>query len=277
MQNENTTTESIQSEVISPEIVYQQDKAMVDIQIATAKQYPRNITKALENATAIATLDDETAKTCGYSVPRGKGFITGPSVHLARIMLQTWGNLRAEAKVINIDHKHVTSQATAFDLESNVAIKVEVKRSIIGKYGRFNDDMITVTGNAANAIALRNAIFGVIPRNIVDKVYNASTKKLTGDLSDEQKLQASRLKTIQHFRDHYNLTEKQVLRAVNKEAIHHLTKEDILVLVGIDQAIKDGDTTINEAFKIEEEKKESKENKTVDAVKQGMAKVRKVS
>ena len=142
-------------EVNDTSVIYSQDKAAIDTQIATAKVYPRNVQRAISNSVAIVTLDSETASTCTYSLPRGGKPITGPTVHLAKILAQNWGNLRVEAKVVSIEKTQITSQAVAFDLENNLAIKVEVKRSIVGKNGRFNDDMITVTGNASNAIALQ--------------------------------------------------------------------------------------------------------------------------
>jgi hypothetical protein len=230
-------------------VVYNQDKAAIDVQIATAKNYPRNVQRAISNSIAIVTLDSETASTCTYSLPRGGKPITGPTVHLAKILAQNWGNLRVEAKVISVDRTTLTSQAIAFDLENNLAIKVEVKRSIMSKSGRFNEDMIVVTGNAANAIALRNAILAVIPRGIVDKVYREATKTITGDLSDETKLIAKRKKVLDGFANTYGVPEREVLNAIGKAAVEHITQEDLVVLIGIGQAIKDGDTTIEMAFK----------------------------
>lgn len=230
-------------------IVYNQDKAAIDVQIATAKQYPRNIKRSVENSIAIVTMDVETASTCTYSLPRAGKAISGPTVHLAKILAQNWGNMRIEAKVISIEQKQITSQAIAFDLENNLAIKVEVKRSIMGKTGRFNDDMITVTGNAANSIALRNAVLSVIPRAIVDKIYNEAKKTITGDLSDNTKLMSKRKKVFDGFKDTYALTEQEVLFAIGKAAIEHVTQDDIVVLIGIGTAIKDGETTVDMAFR----------------------------
>jgi len=234
---------------VAPEVVYQQDKAAIDMQISTAKAYPRNIKRATENALAIVTIDVETAKTCTYSVPRGGKAITGPSVHLAKILAQTWGNLRVEAKVVDISATQVTSEAVCFDLENNLAIKTQVKRSIMGKHGRYNDDMITVTGNAANSIALRNAVLSVIPRAIVDKVYNAAKHTITGDISDETKLIAKRKQVVDALKDTYNVTEAEILKSIGKAAIQHITADDLVVLIGIGTAIRDGDTTVEQAFR----------------------------
>lgn len=243
------TDEIINIETVSPEIVYQQDKAQIDVQISTAKAYPRNITRSVENAIAIVSMDKETASTCNYSLPRGGKSISGPSVHLAKILAQVWGNLRVEAKVVNIDKTQITSQAVAFDLENNLAIKVEVKRSIVSKNGRFNDDMITVTGNAANAIALRNSVLSVIPRSVVDKVYNAAKQTITGDLSDKTKFLKKRKQVFDGLKDSYNVTEKEALDAIGKQSINNITTDDLITLIGMVQAIKDGDTTVFEAFK----------------------------
>lgn len=246
---ENETIES--AEVVDVAVVYQQDKASLDVQITTAKAYPRNIKRATDNALAIVTMDTETAKTCNYSLPRGGRSISGPSVHLAKILAQVWGNLRVDAKVVNIDATHVTSESVCFDLENNLAIKTQVKRSIVGRQGRYNDDMITVTGNASNSIALRNAVLSVIPRAIVDKVYNAAKQTITGDVSDKTKLIAKRKQVIDGLKDTYGVTEKDILGAIGKAAIDHIDADDLVVLIGIGQAIRDGDTTIEFAFKKE--------------------------
>lgn len=236
---------------VSPnEITYQQDKAFIDMQIATAKAYPRNIRRATQNATAIVVVNQETAKICNYSVPRGGKAITGPSVHLAKILAQCWGNMRIDAKVVNIDQTHVTSEAVCFDLENNLAIKTQVKRLIVGKGGiRFSEDMITVTGNAANSIALRNAVLSVIPKGIVDEVYSAAKKAITGDISDSVKLMAKRKQVVDGLKDGFNVTEKEILSAIGKASIDFITGDDIVTLTGIGTAIKDGDTTIDEAFR----------------------------
>jgi hypothetical protein len=245
----STQNEEVLTTEVSPEVIYQQDKAAIDMQISTAKAYPRNIKRATDNAIAIATMDTETAKACTYSVPRGGKAITGPSVHLAKILAQNWGNLRVDAKVVSIDSTTVTSESVCFDLENNLAIKTQVKRSIMSKTGRFNDDMITVTGNAANSIALRNAVLSVIPKAVVDRVYNAAKQTITGDVSDSTKLIARRKHVVDALKDTYSVTEQEILSAIGKAAIEHITADELVVLIGIGTAIKDGDTTVDAAFR----------------------------
>lgn len=223
------------------------ERANIDIQVSTAKQYPRSISRCANNAVAIATMDKDTAQSCGYALPRGGKPITGPSVHLAKIIAQQYGNLRAEAKVVEITDKQVVSRGTAWDLENNYAVSFEVRRSIIGRNGnRFSDDMITVTGNAANSIAYRNAIFGIVPKSITDKAYKATQHLITGDLSDEEKLIKRRDGAIKHFTDTYGISEEEVIKLCGKHTVNQIQADEIALLLGFAQSLKDGDTTVDE-------------------------------
>lgn len=226
------------------------ERANVDSQIATAKQYPRDLRRAINNSIAMATLDVPTAQSCGYALPRGGKPITGPSVHLAKLIVSNYGNIRAEAKVVQITDKQVISRGTCWDLENNVATAFEVRRSIVGRSGqRFSDDMITVTGNAANSIAYRNAVFSVIPRAITDKVYQAAQHCITGDLSDEDKIIARRKKCIDYFKDEFGITEQEVVMLCGKKTVNQIKAPEIALLLGITQSLTDGDTTVDELMK----------------------------
>ena len=224
------------------------ERANVDSQVATAKRYPRDIRRSIDNSVVMATMNQDTARSCSYALPRGGKPITGPSVHLAKIIVSNWGNIRTEAKVIQITDKQIISRGTCWDLETNVASAFEVRRSIVDSKGkRYSDDMITVTGNAANSIAYRNSVFAVIPKAIVDRVYQAAQKFITGDLSDADKI----LKT-----------EEEVIKLCGKQTSNQIGPDEIAMLIGIIQALKDGDTTVNDLIlPIRETKKDVDQKK----------------
>lgn len=276
MENENNGYEVMQ--VSHDQGIIQVDaveRANVDSQVATAKQYPRDLARSVNNSIAMATMDYATAQSCGYALPRGGKPITGPSVHLAKLLVSNWGNMRAEAKVVQITDKQVISRGTCWDLENNVATAFEVRRSIVGKNGkRFSDDMITVTGNAANSIAYRNAVFSVIPKAITDKVYQAAQHFITGDLSDEEKLVARRKKCIDFFKDEYGITEQEVVMLCGKQTVNQIKADQIALLLGITQSLTDGDTTVDELMKPyrKEENKKSITAMAADAAKTDAAK-----
>lgn len=234
------------------------ERANVDSQVATAKQYPRSIKRSIDNSIVMATMDAETAQSCGYALPRGGKPITGPSVHLAKIIVSNWGNMRTESKVVQITDKQIISRGTAWDLETNVASAFEVRRNIVDSKGkRFSDDMITVTGNAANSIAYRNAVFSVVPKAVIDKVYKAAQKYITGDLSDEEKLIKRRTDAISYFNDEYGITEAEVIKLCGKHTVQQIKANEIALLLGMVQSLKDGDTTVDELMKPIRESKEA--------------------
>lgn len=238
------------------------ERANVDSQVSTAKMYPRSIKRSIDNSIVMATMDSETAQSCGYALPRGGKPITGPSVHLAKIIVSNWGNMRTEAKVVQITDKQIISRGTCWDLEANVASAFEVRRSIVNSKGqRFSDDMITVTGNAANSIAYRNAVFSVVPKAVVDKVYKAAQKFITGDLSDEEMLIKRRTDAIRYFNDEWGITEAEVIKLCGKQTVNQIKADEIALMLGIAQSLKDGDTTVDEIMKPIRESKEAKSEK----------------
>lgn len=256
-----------QVEIVGSELQLLREKAAIDIQVSTARAFPRNMKLALDNAIFTATMDIETASSCIYSVPRAGKAITGPSVHLARIIVQNWGNFRAETKVIEEGAKYVTSEAVAWDLETNVAIKVTVKRPITTSSGkRMSDDMVGVTGNAANAIALRNAVFNVVPKAVTNKVYEASQKMIVGDDANFNKRVSD---VLAGYKKVYGKEAEEVLTLVGKKSIEQLTKADLVVLIGVAQALKDGEATADLVFKVkksgDEKKADLKQNQQKSA------------
>ena len=160
-------------------------RAELDTAISTARQYPRHMASVRDNILSLVQLDEQTAADCMYAMPRGGKPIRGPSVRLAEIVAQQWGNCRVDARVIAIDrvNRVVVAEGTFHDLQTNSAMRSVVQRRISDKRGRlFNDDMIVVTGNAACSIARRNAILAGVPKAIWRQAYDAAEKVVAGDI-----------------------------------------------------------------------------------------------
>ena len=263
----------------SVSVIEAQTRGEIDIQIATAHRFPRNAKRATENVIAVISKDKELAKTCVYSLPRAGKSIDGPSVHLARYLASEYGNLRVDAKIVEIGDVMITAQAIAHDLEKNYAIRTEVKRRITKKNGeRFEDDMIVVTCNAALAIASRNAILQVIPVTVTDQVYKAAQQAITGDLSTEQKLLQRRKEILDGFLNTYAVNEIEVLAMLELETVNQIREPQMLTLVGLGQALRDGDTTVAEAFNRNVQSGIAKEtkDKVKDAIDKANAKRAKI-
>lgn len=195
-------------------------------------------------------MSEEVAATCYYVLPRGNDkTIQGASVHLARILAQNYGNLRIAAKGTQISDKYVTAEAVCLDLETNLAIRIEVRAKILDKSGRrYNEDMINTTMLAAISKAQRNAILQVIPRGFVDEVYKTAMAKLTEPLKEQNKLNVARTNAMAWFKKNHNIEPKTILAYFERKTIEELTAEDVAELRGIRQAIVDGDLKPANAF-----------------------------
>jgi hypothetical protein len=220
-------------------------RAEVDMQIATAKRYPRSLRRFKQLAMEMATLDEETAASCFYALPRSGKTIEGPSARFAEIIAVAWTNLRCGARIISAGQNLLTSQGFAHDLESNVGVTIETQRRITNSKGqRFNDDMIVVTGNAAASIAYRNAVLKVVPQAYWKSVFQAAKQTAIGNAVT---LSARRQSAIE-FLAKMSVSEKQILDVLGRNGVEEITLDDLGKLRGFITAIKDGDTTIEEAF-----------------------------
>lgn len=225
------------------------NRSEVDMQIATAKQYPRHIPTVLNQIATLATLDAETAEDCFYVLRRGgangSNAIEGLSVRMAEIIAGAWGNLRVQTRIIGNDGKTVTAQGICHDLETNVAVSVEVKRRITDKNGKtFSEDMQVVTGNAASAIAFRNAVLKVVPKAVTKRVIADVKQVAMGQALD---LETSRQRMVDYFTK-LGVDEKLLLEYLELSKREEIDKEQVFELRALANAIKEGTTTVQEAF-----------------------------
>jgi hypothetical protein len=225
------------------------NRSEVDMQIATAKQYPRHLPTVLNQIATLATLDTETAEDCFYVLRRngsgGGNAIEGLSVRMAEIIAGAWGNLRVQTRIIGNDGKTITAMGICHDLETNVAVSVEVKRRITDKNGRtYSEDMQVVTGNAASAIAFRNAVLKVVPKAVTKRVIADVKKVAMGQSLD---LETSRQRMIEYF-GKLGVNEALLLEYLELQKREEIDKERVFELRALANAIKEGTTTVDEAF-----------------------------
>lgn len=220
-------------------------KAEIDVQISTAKAFPRSLKMFIDKAMSMATLTEDIAASCSYSLPRGGKSLDGPSVRLAEIICASYGNIRSGARVIANDGKTVTAQGICHDLETNNCVTVEVKRKITDKHGRtFNEDMQVVTGNAACAIAYRNAVFKVVPSALCQEVYDKAKEVSKGTA---ETLVKRRDKALDYFRS-LKVTDKQICEVLEIKKVEDIDLDKLAILTGMRAAIKNGESTIQTLF-----------------------------
>ena len=220
-------------------------KAEIDMQIATARQYPRSIKKFRTEMLDMVQLTEKIAEECIYALPRDGKTIEGPSARFAEVAASAWGNCRAGARTVSEENDFVVAQGVFHDLERNVAITYEVKRRIVNKYGkRFGADMIGVTANAACSIALRNAILKGIPKAFWSEMYDAARKAAIGDVKTLANKRAEMMLYFQKM----GVTPEMIFAVLSVAGVEDIGMDELVTLKGMATAIKEGDTTVEQAF-----------------------------
>lgn len=236
----------IDADIVVGDALHQLQRAEIDTQISTAKKYRRDVGQFLADARDMVGIDEETAAACSYNLRRGGNSIQGPSVRLAEIAASCWGNLRYGSRVVDITDTHVIAQGFCHDLQRNVAYSTEVMRKITDRRGqRYSDDMITVTANAACAIAGRNAIFKVIPGAYINQISAAAMDVVAGE---EVPLEEQRQNVVNRLQTAYGIDKDRVLAVIGCASVESITRDDVRELISLGSAIKDGAITADEAF-----------------------------
>lgn len=258
-----TKNKSMETEVITvsgSDMLEAINRSEVDIQVATAHRFPRDIEKCRANILALAAMDDTIAYNCFYHLERkdkdgNKSVIEGPSIRLAEIIAASWKNLRIAARILGNDGKTITAQGVCHDLETNVAYSVETKRSILTSKGyTYSQDMQVVVGNAAAAIALRNAICKVVPAVLINSCIKSIQQKALEHIK-KNGVSSEWLNCLGYMQKYYKLTEKEILDYIGRKSSADVTAEDIQKLGGVCNAINEKTTTVEEVFKKPKEQK----------------------
>jgi hypothetical protein len=248
--------EDVQVEVLPFDSLLALSKGEIDIQISTANAYPRPKTSViLAEAIDMATISQEVAESCNYSLPRkewdkdAKSYVNkiimGPSIRLAEIAVSCYGNIRASIRTVANDGKKVTSQARFHDLQKNIAIEVNIDRSILTSQKKtYPEHLQILTANAAGAIAFRNAAFKVIPGVIIQEIYKAAIKAATPTIDE---MPAKRRAAIDYFLS-LGVTEEAIFRILLVKKDDEIGAERLHMLRGLANSIKTGETTIESVF-----------------------------
>lgn len=232
-------------------------RAEIDVQIATAHKFPRSITKVQRTIQTYATLDVETATATFFRKPQkvtvkdpktGRerledGHLEGPSIRFAEIVMQAWGNGRVASRVTDQTETEIEATGIFHDLESNVAWAKSVRVPIIGSKGnRYPAHLITTTGNAAAAKAIRNAILAGVPRGVWAPGYAEAQKVSKGTaatLPDRRKKMLARAAED-------GLVPDQVFAILGVKGEADITIDILFDAASLLTALRDGEATLEE-------------------------------
>lgn len=222
-------------------------KVELDQAISTAKAFPRSLTRVRDNISALVMLDDETAKECVYALPRGGKPIKGASVRFAEIVASQYGNCKVGSRVVDVNkfEKYVEAEGVFIDLESGMQRTARIRRKISDKNGRvYNDDMIVVTGNAACAIALREAILKGVPKALWRRAYEEAEGVIAGDIKTLAERREGAIKAFAAW----GITPDQIFASLEIGGLDEIGLDQIATLTSMFMAIKKGEQQVEDYF-----------------------------
>ncbi len=226
------------------------NKSEIDQQIATAHKYPRSISRFRDEVDMLARLNEDVAEECSYALERKdsngqKVAIVGPSARFAEIVVHSWGNCRAGARVVDDRGDSIVAQGAFMDLEKNVAVTYEVQRRIVNKNGnRYSADMIGVTANAACSIAIRNAVLKGVPKALWSDLWEKARACAVGDA---RTLAERRLRMVDKL-GALGVSLEKILAKLKRRAIEDVTLADLELLIALGSSIKNNEATPDSAF-----------------------------
>lgn len=220
----------------------------VQAAMIVARKFPRDEQKAIARITT-ACKRKGLSEASQYEYTRGGTMITGPSIRLAEVLAQCWGNL--DFGVVELERRPGESVAMAYcwDLETNVRqTKVFTIRHVRDtrsgqKSLRDERDIYeTVANNGARR--LRNCILGIIPGDVQDLAIAECDKTLNGQNTEPI---ADRVRKMVAAFGEIGVRPEMIETKLNHK-LDAVTPREIVKLGKLFTSIKDGIATVEEHF-----------------------------
>lgn len=244
----------------------EQARAMYEVQasIAIAKKFPRDPNQAFANIMT-ACKRPNLAEQAKYAYPRGGKVVTGPSIRLAEVVVQNWGNVNYGIKELSNANGVSVMQAFAWDLETNTkqekTFQVPHKRyTKNGSYPLTDPrDIYELVANYG-ARRLRACIIGIIPPDIIE----AAEEQCEKTLKEGKEPLGDRVKKLVVAFSEFGINVSQVEKRLGHK-LDAVIEQEIIILRAIYKSIKDGMAKREEFFDfgvIDDEVKEESASKS---------------
>lgn len=226
-------------------------RAVAEVQAAyvIAKKFPRDENQAymkIMNACKRPYL----AEQAMYAYPRGGTLVNGPSIRLAEVMAQAWGNMEFGIKEVSQSNGISTVEAYAIDLETNtrkpVIFYVKHERHTKNGIKKLTDprDIYELVANQG-ARRLRNCILAIIPGDVQEAAVAQCKKTMeTGEVPLVERIRIM----VTKF-DEIGVKVEHLEKRLGHKLDATIAQE-IVTLQGIYKSIKDGFSGREEFFDI---------------------------
>lgn len=231
-----------------------QQRAIAEVQAAMmiARANPRDPIAAMDrilNACTRPTLADAAV----YTYSRGGSDISGPSIRLAEVLAQNWGNMQFGIRELDQRGGESTVQAFAWDVETNTRREVtfQVPHIRHTKKGatRLEDprDIYELVANTG-ARRLRACILAVIPGDVTEAAVNQCelTMKAKADTSPE-----AQKKLVEAFAA-FGVTKDQIETRIQRH-LDAIQPAQVVALKKVYASLRDGMSTAADWFETAEQ------------------------
>jgi len=225
-------------------------KAQLEVLLDYAQKKKRNIINFMEEAKNIIGYSEDIAASCIFALPRKfknektqqweQGYIKGKSVRLAEIIYSVYENIKVDVWYGQVNAKTATAFASVIDLQSLTFFTEEGMAQIQGTHG----DAAKLAQNAAKSIAIRNAIFRIVPGAFSAELYKFAVEFSIGD---QELFPVKRKKTLEYIAKR-GIPLDRILSFYNKKTIEELDEDLMEEIVGVISAIKEKLIKIDDAF-----------------------------
>lgn len=217
--------------------------------IFLAKQFPRNYFEA-EKRILDACKRPSLAETAMYTYNRGSTKVEGPSIRLAEVLAQNWGNLSYGIQELEQRNGESVAKAYCWDLETNVRQEktFTVKHSLKTRQGlKQLTDPRDIYEKVANdgARRVRACILSVIPGDVVEMAIEQCRQTLTGNSDKPLKDRVSA--ALNHFKEKYGVTQEMIEDRFGYAA-SSFSEFDLVQLTSIRNSLKDKMSTVEDWF-----------------------------
>jgi hypothetical protein len=239
----------------------------VQMAMFVAKQFPRDVFAAF-NKIMISCERKILAEQAVYEFPRGGQKVTGPSIRLAEVIAQNWGNI--DFGVIELEQKAGVSKAMsyAWDLETNVRqtkiFDVRHERKAKGSISKLDDprDIYELVANNG-ARRLRACILGVIPGDVID----AAVEKCKQTMANGNKEPiGDRIRAmIVIFEKDHQVNQSMIEKFIGCKA-EAFSEQDLVRLRNVYKTLRDGMGKREDYFEVKSAQKATTDPKNEDIV-----------
>jgi hypothetical protein len=225
-------------------------KSEINMQVQFAMDHPRKISVVLKEIEELVTLNQDIAEESFYTLKRKNAdgtvkLIQGPSIRFAEVLCYCWGHVRWQKEISDLDNEFVTGLGIFMDLQRNIVGRVKTKRRITDKNGkRYGADMIQVTGNASSSLAYRNAVTGTIPQALWKGILEKAKVVAVGGTAS---IGEKRVKALEYGAK-IGVSQEQIFDTLGIQGINDIGVDELIALKGLFNSLKDGETTVEEAF-----------------------------